>query len=328
MSPEENAADDASGPLQPLIASPFAFDLDVAADLGARANGAEIVFLNAPEEAVGLPRQIPVALKRGENPGVVSVASLIEEYRLFPRRKSGTAAMQTFAAFCELVDRHKTEHSAIFCDADWQKPSFTAVIDYHEKANGGRADNGKHRIHYAFPLSEEWKAWVAKNGPRNAMTQEEFAWFLEDRIPDLSSPTEAEVIRFEQDFATTVATPSQIVQLSRGLQVHVGQKVKAFKTLQTGEAQIAFEEEHTDAGGKPLKVPGIFVLAIAPFFMGDKIRVPVRLRYRPAGDKGVVWFYDIYRPDLAITEHVRAMLAEAREATGLPAYEGAPEIAA
>ena len=165
------------------------------------------------------------------------------------------------------------------------------------------------------------------NGPKHAMSQEDFAWFLEDRIPDLSSPTDEEVIRFEQDFATTVATPNQIVQLSRGLQVHVGQKVKAFKTLQTGEAQIAFEEEHTDAAGKPLKVPGIFVLSIAPFFMGEKIRVPVRLRYRPAGEKGVVWFYEIYRPDLAITEHVRTTLADARERTGLPTFEGSPEAA-
>lgn len=323
MPPEETTLEHAAEPLQPLISSPFEFDVGVVAKLGVEARSVEIVFLSAPEEAVGLPRQIPVALTRGENPGVESVASLIEEYRLYPCRKTGTAAMQTFAAFCDLVNRHKTGDSAIFCDADWKAPSFTAVIDYHEKANGGCADNARHRVHYAFPLSEEWQKWIEKNG--KPMTQEDFAWFLEDRIPELSSPTDEEVIRFEQDFATTVATPSQIVQLSRGLQVNVGVKVKTMKTLQTGEGQIAWEESHTDGDGKPLKVPGIFVLSIAPFFMGDKIRVPVRLRYRPAGEKGVVWFYEIYRPDLAITEHVRNTLAEAREKTGLPTFEGAPE---
>jgi len=321
----QSEASEFEAPIAPLITSPFEFDVGVVAKLGVEARSVEIVTIKAPEGLSGTPAEIPVALHRGEDPSVTSLKGFFDAYRNHPEQKTGIANMQTFEAFCDLVNRHKTPDTVIFCNADWQKPSFTAVIDYHEKASGGRADNLRHRIHYAFPLSEEWRAWVAKNGPKNAMSQEEFAWFLEDRIPDLSAPTDAEVIRFEKDFATTVAPPSQVVELSRGLQVYVGQKVKAFKTLQSGEAQIAFEEEHMDGAGKPIKVPGIFVLSIAPFFMGEKIRVPVRLRYRPAGDKGVVWFYDIYRPDLAITEHVRNTLADARQKTELPTFEGAPE---
>lgn len=128
----------------------------------------------------------------------------------------------------------------------------------------------------------------------------------------------------ERDFATTVATPSQLVELSRGLQVNVASKVKAAHTLANGEGQIVWEESHQDANGAPLKVPGIFILSVPPFFMGDKMRIPVRLRYRAAGGS-VTWFYQIYRPDQFITEHVRHALFDAREKTGLPAYEGKPE---
>jgi len=314
VTPAPDAAD--------AIATPFSIDLAEAARLGAAAQGIEIVLIDAPEGFTGLPAKVPVALHRGETPAVNALANVLESYRLHPKRKQGTAEAQTFESFCELINRHKSEHSVIFADADWRKPSFTAVIDYHHLGVDGQPDYGKHRVHYAFPLSEEWQAWNKMNGQK--MTQEDFAYFLEDRVAELSAPTDEERIWLERDFATTVATPSQLVELSRGLQVNVASKVKAAHTLANGEGQIVWEESHQDANGAPLKVPGIFILSVPPFFMGDKMRIPVRLRYRAAGGS-VTWFYQIYRPDQFITEHVRHALFDAREKTGLPAYEGKPE---
>lgn len=307
------------------FSTPFSLDLAEAARLGAAAQGIEIVQIDAPEGFTGLPAKVPVALHRGDQPAVNALANVLESYRLHPKRKQGTAEAQTFESFCELINRHKSEHSAIFADADWRKPSFTAVIDYHHLGVDGQPDYGKHRVHYAFPLSEEWQAWNKMNGQK--MTQEDFAYFLEDRVAELSAPTDEERIWLERDFATTVATPSQLVELSRGLQVNVASKVKAAHTLANGEGQIVWEESHQDANGQPLKVPGIFILSVPPFFMGDKMRIPVRLRYRAAGGS-VVWFYQIYRPDQFITEHVRHALFDAREKTGLPTYEGKPESGA
>ncbi|MGY6709751.1 MAG: DUF2303 family protein [Rhizobiaceae bacterium] len=302
--------------------STFPLDLDVAATLGAQAKGAEIVMLEVPDDIPGLPRSVPLSLHRGTDPQFGSLSALLEDYRRHPERKKGTAQAQTFEAFCELVNRHKTDNSAIFADATWTKPSFTAVIDYHELANGGRADFCQHRIRYDFPISEEWQAWIGQNG--SAMSQQDFAWFLEDRVAELSAPTDVEKIQLEDQFQTTVATPAQVVELSRGLTVAVASNVKAHTTLQTGEGSIQFDETHNDGSGQKLKVPGIFILDIAPFFMGEKIRVPVRLRYRVREGK-VLWFYQIYRPDLAITEHVRHTLFDVRDRTKLPAYEGKPE---
>lgn len=303
----------------------FALDLRTAAELGAKAQGIEIVSVDVPDGFGGLPKTVPLVLHRGDAPSAADLSRQLESYRLHPRRKKGTAEAQTFASFCELTNRHKTEHSAIFADADWRKPSFTAVIDYHHLGKDGQPAYGGHRVHYAFPLSEEWQAWTKMNGQK--MTQEDFACFLEDRVAELASPTEEERIWLERDFATTIATPSQLVELSRGLQVNVASKVKAAHTLANGEGQIVWEESHQDADGKPLKVPGIFILSCPPFFMGDKVRIPVRLRYRASGGV-VVWFYQIYRPDQFITEHVRHALFDAHERTGLPTYEGKPEMPA
>jgi uncharacterized protein YfdQ (DUF2303 family) len=309
---------------EPLKAVNFSDDLAVAAALGADARGAEIVALEAAPGMVGVPAEIPVAVIRGEHPDLRDVSGLFDKYRTHPSRKAGTAQAETLESFIALTNRHKVGDSAIFAAMDWRKPALTAVVDYHQNLAGGLAANGKHRVHYAFPLSEEWKAWVAQDG--KPMEQAEFAWFLEDRVPELASPTDEEQVRYERDFNTTIATPARVVELSRGLKVNVSTQVKNEQTLQSGESVIQFEETHLDGAGLKLKVPGIFIVSVAPFFFGEKIRLPVRLRYRPSGTK-LVWFYQLYRPDLAITEHVRAAFLEVQQKTGLPGFEGTPEMA-
>lgn len=289
-------------------------------DLTKKSLGAEIRMVPVSGLGEGLPSSVPVLIDN-RNGTAQPAASLIENFRFKPSRKRGTAQALTLQSFIDLTNRHKTTDSAVFAATDWKAPSFSAVIDYHAK-EGALADNLRHRISYAFPASEEWKAWVAQNG--EPMEQGLFAAFLEDRIADLSAPTDAERIWLERDFGTTVATPAQLIQLSRGLQVNVDSVVKNIVNLATGEAQVAFEETHTDGDGKPLKVPGLFMLAIAPFFMGEKISLPVRLRYRKSGQK-IVWFYQMYRPDQFVTERVRDDLITVAGKTELPTFEGSPE---
>jgi uncharacterized protein YfdQ (DUF2303 family) len=294
-------------------------------DLAAESRGAEVIDVEAPIGAAGIPAQIPALTIAGKTPKLESVAHLFEAWRTKPATKRGVAKALTLESFIALTIRHQTEHSAIFADTTWTKPSLTAVIDYHEAKTAGEPDNGKHRIAYEFPLSEEWKAWVKTNG--EVFKQIDFAAFIEDRIAELTAPTADEAQYYEDLFATKIATPAELVTLSRGLQVNVESRVKNASVLQTGAAQIVFEEEHRDAGGNVLKVPGLFLLSIAPFFLGEKARIPVRLRYRIQGG-GILWFYQIYRPDLAVTTRVCADLAIAAEKTALPTFEATPEMAA
>ena len=311
---------------------PTASAIQELTDLASQARGIDIVSIQSPLGGAGVPETISVGIRHGNSPDVVDISRFFEAYRVHPARKTGTAKALTLASFIALTKRHQTKGSAVFADTNWQKPTFTAVIDYHEPNSlitddgpevPGTPRFGKHRIHYDFPLSDEWKIWTEANG--EGMTQLDFAVFLEDRIAELAAPFEAEAIALERDFATTIATPSQLIQLSRGLQVNVDSKVKNVQTLQTGEAQIAFEETHSDSDGKPLKVPGIFILSIAPFFMGALIRIPVRLRYRVRAG-GVVWQFQMVRPDQHITDRVRSDLHRVGEETTLPTFEAQPEM--
>lgn len=290
-----------------------------------------VTTIAPPSVAVGLPPSVPVGIVSGDKPEAVSIKHLLDEWRARPERKSGQATVTTLESFIALANRHKTPDSVIFADSNWRAPSLTAVIDYHETNSDaetgslGLPDNGKHRIHYAFPLSEEWQVWVKQDG--EMLEQVDFAAFIEDHIAELATPTPEEMAIAKDMFATTAATPARLIELSRGLQVNVDAAVKSHNVLQSGEIQMQFNETHTDGSGQPIKVPGLFILAVAPFFRGEPMRIPVRLRYRVRTGR-VVWFFQMFRPDKSVTEHVIAGLQQAAEQTGLPAYEGAPEMPA
>lgn len=277
-----------------------------------------------PPDIPGLPTSIPVIVDP-KSGCAKSVKSLVEEWRETPDRKRGTAKVHTLESFIELTDRHKTEDSVIFADIDWQKPSLTAIIDYHEIGNGGEADNGKHRVHYPFPLSEEWRTWVKFNG--EPMGQAEFAEFIEDRIAELAAPHEEEAKDWQEKLGGRVAFPNEIVTLSRGLKVNAETRIVNQVTLASGEAQITFEEEHKDQNGQKVNVPSLFIIKLPAFFRGEAVRVPVRLRYRVKSG-ALVWFYQLYRPDQYITEEVERSLLRAAAATELPAFQGTPEMSA
>lgn len=294
----------------------------------------EVFELGNTAGVPGVPDKINIGVRFGERSEIIDLSGAFEGYRAHPKRKSGTAVTLSLGSFIDLTNRHKTADTAIFGKTDWRKPSLEAVIDYHHLNEAGDdGDEGlvikvgtpdwlRHRIRYDYPLSDDWKVWVEKNG--QSFSQTDFAAFIEDRIADLTSPEDAERIWLERDFETKVATPSELIRLSRGLQINVESKVKSIVSLASGAAQIQFEEVHQDADGQPLTVPGLFLLKIAPFASGARIRLPIRLRYRKQGG-AIVWFYQMYRPDQFITERLRDDITEVTTKTGLPVYEGTPE---
>ena len=298
-----------------------AIDIEAIKDLSDRAGSAP-TWIGLPSEYPGLPETIPVFVDR-QSGALRGVKELVEQWRLSPDRKTGTAQVNTLESFIDLTNRHATEHSVIFGDTDWQKPSLTAIIDYHEDAKAGYADNGKHRIHYAFPLSLEWQAWLKMNG--KPMTQGEFAEFIEDHIADLAAPDTLEDEDFAEKFSTKVAYPNEMKQLSLGLQINAESRAKSIVKLQSGEGEVTWEEEHRDAKGDKIKVPGIFIINIPPFFLGAPCRIPVRLRYRLVAGS-ITWIFQLFRPDMYITEQVRRDLERAASDTGLPQYQGKPEM--
>lgn len=286
--------------------------------------GSDLRVIDIGEALSGVPPKIPVLLDRNQG-RVMSIKATVDEYRRRPERKTGTAVVNTLESFIDLTDRHRTADSVIFADTDWRNPSLTTIVDYHEARSAGDPDNGRHRIHYPFPLSEEWKAWIKQDG--EPMSQEAFAEWIEDHLPELSSPGTDEVEDFGQKFGLKVAYPNEMVALSRGLKIHVESRIKNNVTLQTGEGEITWDEEHKDAAGNKITVPGLFILSIPPFFMGETTRIPVRLRYRVAAGN-VRWFFKLYRPDVYITQQIERDLLTAATATELPHFRGKPEMSA
>ncbi len=122
-----------------------------------------------------------------------------------------------------------------------------------------------------------------------------------------------------------IGTPIQIFELARGLEINVGGKVKQNLKLQSGEAKISFVEEHTGKDGAPITVPGAFALSIPLFYNEEPITIPVRLRYRIVGGS-IVWIYKLFRVDRLVAEAVKLAKDDVRTKTGLPVYEGSPEM--
>jgi uncharacterized protein YfdQ (DUF2303 family) len=262
-------------------------------------------------------------LSRPDHAGGVQVESLkrlIDEWRTAPERRAGAAKLLTLESLIAFVNRHKDDGSVLFAALDGGSPSLSAVFDYHTLANEPRFC--KHRAAYAFPISDEWKAWSASNA--KAMSQGDWALFIEEHIAELASPHDQERTDYERLFSTTIATPADLITLSRGMQVTVESKVRDFRTLASGEMEITYEEVHKDGRGEKLIVPGLFIVSVPLFVDAEKTRLVARLRYRKK-DSGIVWFYQFYRADAVVREAMRQDADKAASETGLPMFEGSPE---
>lgn len=293
--------------------------IELVTALATEAAGVDIVTVETKSLGPGLPDSVPLLLNRKEQTAE-DLRAEIDAYRTDPARRKGAATVDTLQSFIDLTNRHKDERSALFGKTRWPSPALTAVINYDDAKGDARSRD--HRIVYAFPLTDEFKAWVAGHG--KAMSQEEFAAFVEEHAAELAAPEDGERSTYERLFKERFATPSELIELSRHLEVFVAAKAKQGIRLQTGERTIEFAEEHQNAKGEKVTVPGIFMVSVAAFIDGDAVRIPARLRYRIAGG-AVHWFYQLYRWEFFLREQVGHDLKAAADETGLPAFQGAPE---
>lgn len=262
----------------------------------------------------------------------IDISADLDRYLPRPRRLKGTANVTALDSLIALVTRYCTINSALFANDDRKSPSITAVLNYNNGigATGGTTpalpEFGDHRVHYAFPVSDEWKAWTAKDGVK--MSMPEFAEFLEERIVDVlhydGTGANDTLRSFLALTNATIASPQALLALSVGLKVQESNKVASAVRLQSGEGEINFASEHLDETGEKLKVPNTFLVGI-PVFRGDHAyRLAARLRYRVAGGTVTFWF-DLWRADLAFDDAFKGACAKATDETSLPLYYGKPE---
>jgi uncharacterized protein YfdQ (DUF2303 family) len=279
----------------------------------------------AASEVVKVPRgdgsQASV-LVLPEGREVHDIKPILDSYLPAPERKRGTAQLTTIESFIAHANRFKGTNSAVFADDNPDAPKLLSVIDYHE-ASAGSPRFCEHRGSYAFPVSDEWKAWKAIHDKE--LTQIKFAEFLEDRIGDVTAPGKAGegVWGFVEQLGLPLATAAELLELSRGLTVNVDHRVANHTNLSTGEGRVHFETEHKDASGAQIKVPGGFALSIPVFRNGVKYKIAVRLRYRVSG--GITWRCMLYRTDLTFQDAFGEACKRVQDETSLPVFTGKPE---
>lgn len=257
---------------------------------------------------------------------LVDLKPYFDARRTAPERLRGIATLQTLQSFIAHVNRSKDGDTALFADRNRTAPSITAVYDYHEESEAGPSPRWlDHRGRYAFPISEEWKAWSAVDG--RWLDQRAFAEFLQDRITDFVLPAtvadETRILQLQEQLQGIFGGPSAIASLARGLSLTVAAEVHEALSLETGEITVKFVETHRDATGAPIKTPNLFALAIPVFDGGEPYLVPLRLRYNAT--KGLAWCFRLFqaskRFDTAFTEACELAAVE----TGCPLFYGAPE---
>lgn len=260
-----------------------------------------------------------------------SIKPFADEYRKHPQRRKGHIHTYDHESFSEIINRYKDEKTTmIFAGIDGDEQTyFRAILNYHaggeESFDDGKAGFGDFDVRYQPKLSKEWESWFdSNNGDLNIM---EFAEFLENHIhdiylPDGSKESDAALLKTGSLIGNgQFASPTKLLQLASGLSIRVDNQVAGFLSLQTGETEIKFKEEHQDDLGGKVSVPSLFAIVIPIFENGDLYSIPVRLRYRIRGG-AITWKYIMYQPEKAYEDAVKGIMNFVSAHTGIQVYRG------
>lgn len=255
-----------------------------------------------------------------------SLKKFLDENRKVPERRKGIAHHDRISSLVDHINRFKGAASVLFARASVEENSIeahiAAIFDYHPIGDDvTKADNGNHRALYEFPIAKDFKFWIENNA--KAMSQEEFALFLEERVVEMAAVT-AEDRAAVSGLAPLFADPVEVLELSRDLELYSQETVKQAVKLSSGEKEIKFSTQHVDSNGKPVRIPDFFVVCLPLFEGGAAQRILVRLRYRKNGER-LIWAYDLYRIDRTLEAAFDQACETVTKATELPIFYGASE---
>lgn len=262
-----------------------------------------------------------------ESMDIKSLKGIKDEYKTKPDRRKGMINALDLISFVNLANRFKADNSALFQKATIGDQRFDAdlrcVLNYHPAGGDNKsADNKDHTVHYGFPLSEELKTWLAKN--KQPFNSKEFAEFLEDNIADLVVADPARFVTNFGDITPSFTTPSMIMQLSRGIDIRVDEKVTQAYRVSDGSFNLQYTSDNKDSTGQPLRLPEWFALGIPVFQNGESYQIPLRLRFR-VKEGQVSWFFEMYRKNDVFNAAFNKDCSVAQVKTEIPMFNGVPE---
>lgn len=259
--------------------------------------------------------QIPLLDPSNRAPFVVLPAGCevegIEKFLPFPTRKRAAVTVSQAGSFIEYAKKHGSLDECVIyaeIDAEASKCVLLAVMN----DNGATVPKWRdHRCTFAPALSVEWKRWLSKNGQTKAMSQTDFATWLEDNLTDVRSVD---------------GSPSgnDMLAMALAFEANADKRLKSRVNLQSGGVQFEFADDATPDTRTKMEVFQRFTLAL-PVFDGSTDAYPVeaRLKYRDNSGKVTFW-YELIRPDRAFKTAVQSALDQIKEATGFMLLQGTP----
>lgn len=226
-----------------------------------------------------------------------------------PKRPRALVVLHETQSFIDYLQRFKrAESSIIFGIATEEGYQFRAIIDFHNaQANeSGRANWGEHVCRLEMRTTPEWKRWLAANG--KAMTQEQFAEFVEENAPDILVPDAAlllDMVEFLQGKRTVT--------------------FKSAKNLRNGTTELVYSEQIDEGAGRredAARFPHAMVLKLFPFVGASGVEVNARLRFRVGENGRVTFSYLLDRPFKIIEGAFVAACSEIETATQIPVMLG------
>lgn len=268
---------------------------------------------------------VPVLVVGGE---VVDLEKQLRAFRQTPDRHEGEAVLydrDSFVAWTKAYMRPETSvyvHPIISASA--VSITFKTVIDGDsQKVAGWRRFTGI----FKMALHETFVRWT--NAFSREMSQDVIAELLEERALDIVEakqvPKTSRALQYLEATGLTPALPTEVLNLSKGLELTVSTEVTDAVNLSDGTTRVNFAEKHAGKGGQQLHVPKAFLVAL-PIFEDDgdtRFVVPVRVRYRLSNGK-VMWrlvphgLTDLVRDAFEVTRQVVEKDLETKLVVGSP----------
>lgn len=234
---------------------------------------------------------------------LINVTADVEKAGDHPRRKRGVVQVKDVAsllAYC--ADQAAQEAAYIYADPDQR--TITAVLNDQRSTNPGWRD---HRVSFKAEYTPEFQKWLGHDGSGRAMTQTEFAEFIEDNFADITEPAAHQLL----EVATTIQATSGI-------------NFASAKRLQDGQTQLTYSENIEARAGATgaLAIPKEFALGLRVFKNGDGYKLRARLKYRLGGGSVKFW-YELDRPERVVEDAFKGYVEQVREKSGYVVLLGA-----
>jgi len=177
-----------------------------------------------------------------------------------PARKRGEVILTEADSFIHYVSKHGQEGSTLIYAQVNTEDSFlslTAVLNGHSD----KPDWGDHKCHFQPRPSVEWKRWTSSDG--RIFTQNDFATYLEDNLPDIAS-------------ADGMPSGADILQMALGFEANADKRLRSKINLQSGGVQFEFVEDEDKDTRSRMQVFKRFMLGI-PVFEGSEHAYPPQI---------------------------------------------------